>query len=82
MARQSEQVRQALRERSAEFRRLEQEHSSYSQQLEALTRKARPAADEQAEIARLKKRKLQAKDRMAEMVRDYRREQAEAVQAT
>lgn len=82
MTRQAEQVRRTLQQESPEFRRLTEEHARYSQQLEELGKKARLAAADQAEIARLKKLKLQAKDRMQEMIRDYRREQAEAVQAT
>ncbi len=79
---QSEQFRNALRETSAEFRRLEEEHTRYAEQLAALEHKPSKSSRDQAEIGRLKKLKLRTKDRMEELVRDYRREQAEAVEAT
>ena len=82
MTRQSEHIRRSLQESSPEFRRLADDHARYGAQLEALAHKRRLTSDDQAEIARLKKLKLKAKDRMQEMIRDYRREQAEAVQPT
>lgn len=82
MALRFEQVRKILRETNAEFHHLEEEHARYAEQLDALERKRPKTAREQAEVARLKKLKLRAKDRMEELVRDYRREQAEAVEAT
>ncbi|MEE8200411.1 MAG: YdcH family protein [Candidatus Acidoferrales bacterium] len=82
MTLQSEQIRQTLRESKAEFRRLEEEHARTAELLGALERKPRPKPEEQEEMARLKKLKLRAKDRMEELIHDYRREQAEAVQAT
>lgn len=82
MTRQSEHIRRSLLESSPEFRRLADDHARYGAQLEALAHKRQLTSDDQAEIARLKKLKLKAKDRMQEMIRDYRREQAEAVQAT
>lgn len=82
MTRQSEHLRRTLMESSAEFRRLAGQHARYSEQLAALARKSPRTAADREEETRLKKLKLQAKDRMAELIRDYRREQAEAVQAT
>lgn len=78
----SEKIRRVLDQASPEFRRVAEEHARYSKQLEALARKSPRTAHDQAEETRLKKLKLRAKDRMEEMIRDYRREQAEAVQAT
>lgn len=79
---QSERARQTLMQTNPEFRRLAEEHSRYSEQLAALACKSPRTIDDQAEETRLKKLKLRAKDRMEELIRDYRREQAEAVEAT
>ncbi|MBI4467071.1 MAG: YdcH family protein [Acidobacteria bacterium] len=82
MTGQAEQIRQRLLETSAEFRHLAEEHARLSEQLAALARKPRWIPEDSAEEARLKKLKLRAKDRMEELIRDYRRQQAEAVEAT
>jgi len=82
MTRQSEHIRKSLLESSPEFRRVADEHARFAAELETLARKRRLTSGDHAEIARLKKLKLKAKDRMQEMIREFRREQAEAVQAT
>lgn len=79
---QSDEIRKTLQETNPEFRRLLEEHARYGEQLTALARKSRRSAGDPVEERRLKKLKLRAKDRMEEMIRDYRRELAEAVQAT
>ena len=48
----------------AEFRRLFQEHTQYSQRLESLTQKRYLSDDEKLEEVRLKKLKLRLKDQM------------------
>jgi uncharacterized protein YdcH (DUF465 family) len=79
---QSELVRKELLESNEEFHRLSEEHSQYDKELEALLAKERPTVEDEAEMTRLKKLKLQRKDQMEQMVQAYRREQSEAVQAT
>jgi hypothetical protein len=53
----------------AEYRKLEQEHDDYERRLLAYTDKVVLNDDEQIEETRLKKKKLQVKDRMAAIVK-------------
>jgi len=52
-----------------EYRKLEQEHDDYERRLLAYTEKVVLNDDEQIEETRLKKKKLQVKDRMAAIVK-------------
>jgi hypothetical protein len=52
-----------------EYRKLEQEHHEYERRLLAFTEKVVLSDDEQVEETRLKKKKLQLKDRMAAIAR-------------
>ena len=79
---QSELVREELLTKNEEFRRLAGEHTLYDNELESLMARPHPTAEDEAEITRLKKLKLQRKDQMEQLIRAYRREQSEAVQAT
>jgi uncharacterized protein YdcH (DUF465 family) len=56
--------REQLMASSEEFRRLAEEHSSYSQRLETLTSKTYLSEEEKVEEVRLKKLKLHVKDQM------------------
>ena len=82
MGAQSELIRRQLAEMNPEFRQLLEEHARYEEELERLTEMTQRGLDQELEMARLKKRKLQAKDRMEEIIRTHRREEAEAVEAT
>ena len=62
-----EQIRQ-----DDEYRKLEQEHNDYERRLLSYTEKVVLSDDEQIEETRLKKKKLQVKDRMAAIVRRIR----------
>jgi uncharacterized protein YdcH (DUF465 family) len=55
-----------------EYRKLEQEHTEYERRLLLYTEKVVLSDDEQIEETRLKKKKLQVKDRMAAIVRRIR----------
>ena len=79
---QYEQAREKLLQSNAEFHRLVEEHARYDRELAELLRKRHRRPEDEIEKARLKKLKLQAKDRMEELIHECRREQAEAVQAT
>ncbi len=79
---QYEQAREELLQSNAEFHRLLEEHARYDRELAELLRKRHRRPEDEIEKARLKKLKLQAKDRMEELIHECRREQAEAVQAT
>lgn len=79
---QYEQAREELLRSNAEFHRLVEEHARYDRELAELLRKRHRWPEDEIEKARLKKLKLQAKDRMEELIHECRRERAEAVQAT
>ena len=49
---------------------LQSEHRTLDRRLRELLRKGRPSPEELAEIASLKKRKLAAKDRIDELMRE------------
>jgi len=55
-----------------EFRKLAQEHTTYSQRLDSLTQKRYLTEDEKLEEVRLKKLKLRLKDQMELIEREYR----------
>ncbi len=54
-----------------EYRRLVEEHSSYDRRLEELSMQRFPTPEEQVEELRLKKLKLQLKDKMQGMLKDH-----------
>jgi uncharacterized protein YdcH (DUF465 family) len=68
------QVRDLLLAQNDEFRRLVQEHSQYSQRLDALSSKRFLSEDEKVEEVRLKKLKLRLKDQMETLEQQYRRQ--------
>ena len=68
------QVRDLLLSQNDEFRRLVQEHSTYSQRLDALSTKRFLSEDEKVEEVRLKKLKLRLKDQMETLEQQYRRQ--------
>ncbi len=67
------QVRDLLITQSEEFRKLIQEHSQYSQRLDALIQKRFLSEDEKLEEVRLKKLKLRLKDQMEILEQQFRR---------
>lgn len=68
------QVKDLLITQSEEFRKLLQEHSQYSQRLDALIQKRFLSEDEKVEEVRLKKLKLRLKDQMELLEQQYRRD--------
>jgi uncharacterized protein YdcH (DUF465 family) len=65
-------ARQSLLSQSEEYRRLDREHHEFESRLTALTQKAVLSDEEQIEETTLKKRKLQVKDRMEAIARQFR----------
>jgi hypothetical protein len=68
-------VREQLLASHDEFRRLAQEHTSYSQRLSSLIEKRYLTDDEKLEEVRLKKLKLRIKDQMQMIEQDFKRAQ-------
>ncbi len=61
-------------ETNEEYRRLKQEHADHAKRLDEIGARRFPTPEEQAEEARLKKMKLQLKDRMQQILGDQQRE--------
>lgn len=68
------ELRERLLRENAEYRRLAEEHQSYSEQLDCLTSKHFLSEEEQLREKLLKKKKLLLKDQMYAMVQRARRE--------
>ena len=66
------QVRDQLLASNDNFRKLLEEHSQYSQRLEALITKKYLSEDEKIEEVRLKKLKLRLKDQMESLEQQFR----------
>jgi len=66
-------VREQLLASHDEFRRLAQEHVTYSQRLHSLIEKRYLTEDEKLEEVRLKKLKLRVKDQMQMIEQEHRR---------
>jgi hypothetical protein len=61
-----------LRNQSEEFRKLEEEHRKLDQTLEEINKKKYLTTEEEIEKKKIQKQKLQYKDRMAAMIRQYK----------
>ena len=72
MNQHEEKVKASLRITNREFKRLESLHQHYEEELESLAKSHHLSQDEEVKIIELKKLKLQAKDRMAQIMREYR----------
>ena len=59
-----------LMETNEEFKNLVEQHSGYDRRLEEINGSRYPSQDEQIEEMELKKRKLQTKDRMHQILRE------------
>jgi uncharacterized protein len=72
MAQAPDVLRNSLLSQSDEYRRLNEQHHEYESRLMSLTQKAVLNDDEQIEEITLKKKKLQLKDRMEAIARQFR----------
>ncbi len=66
-------VRAILREESEEFRHLEEKHHQYEGELAAIADKTFLSSEEVMRKKDLKKRKLQLKDKMHDLILDYQK---------
>ncbi|MBI5212934.1 MAG: DUF465 domain-containing protein [Nitrospirae bacterium] len=71
-----EDVVEALKRENEEFRRIYQEHRDLDSQLSEYNKKSRLTAEEEVEINRIKKEKLYKKDKIAELIREYKKHQS------
>ena len=72
MSMESQELREYLLQSDAEFRALSTTHHQLDQRLNEIAIKAHPSEHEQIEEVTLKKRKLQLKDRMEDILRRHR----------
>jgi uncharacterized protein YdcH (DUF465 family) len=68
-----EQIAEILAKESDEYRKLSEEHRSLDHKLTGFSERRWLNPDEEAEKKRLQKLKLLKKDRMAELIRQYKR---------
>jgi hypothetical protein len=68
------QIKECLRKNDEEFRRLEQKHRQYEQQLEEISSHAFLTPEQQREKKDIKKLKLKVKDKMQQMIVNYRKQ--------
>mgnify|MGYP006268755461 CR=1 FL=1 len=68
-----QEIIELLRRESEEFKKLDQEHKNLDQLLLAIDSKVYLNADEEMERKKIQKLKLLKKDRMAELVREYKK---------
>ncbi len=60
-----------LRRENDEFRKVEEEHRRLDKDLDEMNRKKYLTPDEEMEKKNMQKQKLQYKDRMAQLIREY-----------
>ena len=68
-----EEIKELLRRESEEFKKLDEEHRSLKSLLAEIDRKVYLSTEEEVERKKLQKLKLSKKDRMAELIREYRK---------
>lgn len=71
-----EEIKAHLMQTNEEFRNLYNQHHEYDALVEKLEAKATLTADEEVEEHRLKKLKLQVKDRMEQILSEYQPQHA------
>jgi uncharacterized protein YdcH (DUF465 family) len=66
-----EETMSILRNENEEYRKLEEEHKKLEQSLDEMLKKKYLTPAEEVEKKKIQKQKLQHKDRMAQIIRDY-----------
>ena len=65
------QVKELLYKENKEFRELKDKHAKYDMQLQQLMKKGKLTAEDELKIATIKKKKLNLKDEMYSMMRNF-----------
>jgi uncharacterized protein YdcH (DUF465 family) len=68
-----QEIIELLKKESEEFKKLDEEHRNLKNTLVEIDRKVYLTTEEEVERKKLQKLKLIKKDRMAELIRDYRK---------
>lgn len=68
-----EQIVEVLKRENEEYKKLSLEHKELKTILDELNKKHYLTPEEEFEKKRMQKEKLQKKDRMAELIRDYKK---------
>ena len=68
-----QEIIELLRRENGEFKRLDEEHKNLEHLLAEMDRKVYLNTDEEVERKKIQKLKLLKKDRMAELVREYKK---------
>lgn len=68
-----EEIIKLLKKEDEEFKKLSEEHRSLDQSLAELDRKAHLSSEEEIERRNMQKLKLIKKDRMAALIREYKK---------
>jgi uncharacterized protein len=68
-----EQIAEALKRENAEYQKLSQEHKKLDEWLDELSKKHYLTPEEDIEKKKKQKEKLYKKDRMAELIRNYKK---------
>ncbi|RMG70298.1 MAG: DUF465 domain-containing protein [Nitrospirae bacterium] len=68
-----QEIREVLRAENPEFQQLEAEHRALESRLSELEGKPFLTSEEEIEIKQIKKQKLAKKDKMAMMIREYKK---------
>lgn len=66
-----EEIMSVLRDENEEYRKLEEEHRKLDLALDEMLKKKYLTPDEEVEKKKIQKQKLQYKDHMAQIIRDY-----------
>ncbi len=68
-----EEIAEILRKENEEYKRLEEEHRRLEQSLTEIGKKKYLTTEEEIEKKKIQKQKLQQKDRIAGLIREYKK---------
>ena len=67
------EVKDFLRNENEEYKKIEEEHRKLNQFLDEMSKKKYLSSEEEMEKKKLQKQKLQYKDRLAQIIREYKK---------